>query len=399
MRKKLIIILIVFALLISPVSSVNWNTFQGGVTHDGYRDEASDFVTNLWTVNIGDAITSSPAIYKDYIYIVSSEGILKAIDMETGEEEWDIDLESATNSSPIVHENQLYIGCEDGLKAVNINNHEIIWDWDVSDATTATFYEDIIYFGSSDGHLYGLNKDGELKFNKKLDGELKTTPTIVNDTIYIGSTNTKLYSIDIDKSKNWEFTSGDEILSTPAYVNESVIFGSCDGNLYCVNVSDGSVLWKEDLNNKILSSPTVDDYDNNVYVGSDEGNLTCLDIRDGKIKWSYHTGSEIQTTPALKDDIITFGSNNGYLYVLNKFTGKEEFTYNPGTILFNSPITSSAVINGNSLFFGDESGTLYSLNIEKYEVPASMGLYYSLIVLIAMIIVAVFVIRFLKGRI
>ena len=399
MKKKLIIILIVFTLLISPVSSVNWNTFQGGVTHDGYRDESSDFVTNLWFANVGDTITSSPAIYKDYIYIVSSEGILKAIDMETGEEEWDIDLESSTNSSPLVHDNHLYIGCEDGLKAVNIKNHEIIWDWDVSEATTATFYKDIIYFGSSDGHLYGLNKDGELKFNKKLDGELKTAPTIVNDTIYIGSTNTKLYSINIDKSKNWEFTSGDEILSTPAYVNESIIFGSCDGNLYCINDSDGSVLWKEDLNNKVLSSPTVDEYDNNVYVGSDEGNLTCLDIRDGKIKWSYHTGSEVRTTPALKDDLIAFGSNNGYLYVLNKFTGKEEFTYNPGTLLFNSPITSSAVINGNSLFFGDESGTLYSLNIEKYEVPSSMGLYYSLIVLIAMIIVAVFIIHFLKGRI
>ena len=396
MRKKLIIILIVFALLISPVSSVNWNTFQGGVAHDGYREESSDFVTNLWFANVGDAITSSPAIYKDYIYIVSSEGILKAINMETGEEEWDIDLESATNSSPIVHENRLYIGCEDGLKAVNINNHEIIWDWDVSDVTTATFYEDIIYFGSSDGHLYGLNKDGELKFNKKLDGELKTAPTIVNDTIYIGSTNTKLYSIDIDKSKNWEFTSGDEILSTPTYVNESVIFGSSDGNLYCLNTNDGRLNWKVDLNNKVLSSPTVDEYDNNIYVGSDEGNMTCIDIRDGKIKWSYPTGSEVQTTASIKGDLVAFGSNNGYLYVLNKFTGREEFTYNPGTLLFNSPITSSPVINGNTLLFGDESGSLYSLNIEKYEVPASMGLYYSLIVLIVVIIVAVLVIRFIK---
>ena len=377
MRKKLIIILTVLALIISPVASANWNSFQGGVAHDGYRDEASDFVTNLWTLKVGDSITSSPAIYKDYIYIVSSDGILKAIDMETGEEEWDIDLESQTNSSPIVHDNRLYIGCEDGLKAVNINSHEIIWDWDVSDATTPAFYEDIIYFGSGDGHLYGLNEDGELKFNKKLDGELKTAPTIVNDTIYIGSSNTKLYSIDIDKSKNWEFTGGDEILSTPTYVNESVIFGSSDGNLYCLNISDGNV---------------------NVYVGSDEGNLTCLDIRDGKIKWSFPAGGEVQTTPAIKDDLIAFGSNNGYMYVLNKFTGAVEFTYNPGTILFNSPITSSAVINGNSLLFGDESGTLYSLNIEKYEVPTSMGLYYSLIILVAVIIVAVLALRFIKGR-
>ena len=386
-------------LLLSPIAAENWNTFHGDVEHTGFRSEDSDFVTNLWTFDVGDKIASSPAIYKDYIYIVSNEGILKAVDMETGEEEWDLDIEAHTNSSPIIHSNRLYIGCEDGLKAININTHKIIWEYDAGNVdSTPFYYEDVIYFGSDDGHLYGLNEDGKVKFNKKLDGELKSSPAIVNDTIYIGSTNAKLYSIDLDKSKNWDFTTGDEILSSPSYVNETVIFGSNDGNLYCLNASNGDVLWKVDLNNKVISSPTVDEYDNNVYVGSDEGNLTCLDIRDGFVKWSFQAGDKIKSTPALKDNLIAFGSDNGYFYVLNKFTGSPEFTYNPGTILFNSPIASSAVINGNSLFFGDDSGTLYSLNIDKYEVPSSMGLYLSLIVLIVVIIIAIVIIRFLKGR-
>ena len=29
-----------------------------------------------------------------------------------------------------------------------------------------------------------------------------------------------------------------------------------------------------DLNNKVKSSPCIDEYNNNVYIGSDEGNLT-----------------------------------------------------------------------------------------------------------------------------
>jgi len=399
MYKKLLIGLIVALLCLSPIAAENWNSFQGGADHTAYRDESSDFVTNLWTFNMESPIHSSPAIYKDHIYIVSADGILKAIDMETGEEEWDLDLESPTNSSPIVHKNKLYIGCEDGLKAVNINSHKVSWEYDCDNvASTPFYYEDVIYFGSDNGHLYGLNDDGKVEFNKKLSGELKTSPIVVDDTIYIASTDAKIYSIGTDKSKNWEFTAGDEILSSPGYVNETVIFGSSDGNVYCLNESDGDLVWKTDLNNKVISSPTIDEHDNSVYIGSDEGNFTCLDIRDGTIKWSFSAGDKVQSTAALKDKLVAFGSNNGNLYVLNKYTGLEEFKYNPGTVLFNSAITSSPVINGNSLFFGDAAGYLYSLNIEKYEVPGSVQMYYSLAVLIVLIIVVAVVVVKVRGR-
>lgn len=399
MYKKLLIGLIVALLCLSPIAAENWNSFQGGSDHTAYRDESSDFVTNLWTFNMESPIHSSPAIYNDHIYIVSADGILKAIDMETGEEEWDLDLESPTNSSPIVHKNKLYIGCEDGLKAVNINSHKVSWEYDCDNvASTPFYYEDVIYFGSDNGHLYGINDDGKVEFNKKLSGELKTSPIVVDDTIYIASTDAKIYSIGTDKSKNWEFTAGDEILSSPGYVNETVIFGSSDGNVYCLNESDGDLVWKTDLNNKVISSPTIDEHDNSVYIGSDEGNFTCLDIRDGTIKWSFSAGDKVQSTAALKDKLVAFGSNNGNLYVLNKYTGLEEFKYNPGTVLFNSAITSSPVINGNSLFFGDAAGYLYSLNIEKYEVPGSVQMYYSLAVLIVLIIVVAVVVVKVRGR-
>lgn len=399
MYKKLLIGLIVALLCLSPIAAENWNSFQGGIDHSGYRDEGSDFVTNLWTFNMESPVHSSPAIYKDYIYYVSNDGILKAIDMETGEEEWNLDLEAKTNSSPIIHSNRLYIGCEDGLKAVNINSHKVVWDYDCDNVASAPVYhDDIIYFGSDDGHLYGVNEDGKVKFDKKLGDELRTSPIVVDNTIYVGSTGGKMYSIDTDESKNWEFTTGDEILSSPAYVNKTIIFGSTDGSVYCLKKSDGDLEWKVDLNDKVISSPTVDGHDNNVFIGSDEGNMTCLDVRDGTVKWSHSTGDKVQSTAAIKDNLVAFGSNNGYLYVLNKYTGAEEFTYNPGTILFNSAITSSPVINGNSLFFGDDSGNVYSLNINKYEVPGSTQMFYSIAVLIIVIIVAIVVVRKVKGR-
>ena len=400
MYKKLLICFIICILCLSPIAAENWDSFAGGIDHTAFRDDSSDFVTNLWVFNFESSIHSSPAIYENYIYIVSADGILKAIDMETGKEEWDLDLDAKTNSSPIVNSNKLFIGCEDGLKAVNIDNHKVIWKYDCGNVeSTPFFYDDVVYFGSDDGHLYGLDKDdGKEVLNKKLDGELKSSPIVVNDSVYIGSTDSKFFSVGTDEENNWNFTSGDEILSSPCYVNDTVIFGSSDGNLYCLNVSDGALNWKVDLNNKIIASPTADEHDNSVYIGSDEGNLTCIDNRDGTVKWSHYAGDKIRSTPALKDNLLVFGCNNGYLYVLNKYTGQEVFNYNPGTILFNSAITSSPVINGNSLFFGDDAGYLYSLNIDKHEVPGSTQMYYSIAVLIIVIVLAIVVVRKIKGK-
>lgn len=400
MYKKLLVGLIICLLCLSPIAAENWNSFAGDVDHTAYRDESSDFVTNLWTFNVESPVISSPAIFKDNIYLVSGDGILKVINMEKGEEKWDFDLESQTNSSPTVNSNKLYVGCEEGLKAININTQEIAWEYDCANVESTPFvYKDVVYFGSDDGHVYGLNKtNGKVILNKKLDGELKSSPIVVDDSIYIGSTNGKLYSIGTDKEKNWDFTTGDEILSSPSYVNDTVLIGSSDGSIYCLNESDGNLVWKVDLNDKVISSPTVDEHDFNVYIGSDEGNMTCIDTRDGTVKWSHPAGDKVRSTAALKDNLVCFGSSNGNFYVLNKYTGLEEFTYNPGTVLFNSAITSSAVINGNSLFFADHSGQLYSLNVDKYEVPSSLQLFYSIAVLIIVIAVVIVAVKKIRGR-
>lgn len=399
MYKKLLIGFVICLLCLSPIVAEDWNSFAGGIDHSGYRDDSSDFVTNLWVYNMESPIHSSPAIYKDNLYVVSSEGLLSAINMETGEKQWDLDLKAKTNSSPIINSDMLYVGCEDGLKAINLSSHEIAWEYDCGSVESTPFFNDgKVYFGSDDGHLYALDKDkGNVSMDKKLDGELKSSPIVVNDSVYIGSTNSKLYCVATDNDDNWSFTTGDEVLSSPSFVNDTVIFASSDGNLYCLNSSDGNLNWKVDLNNKAVSSPTIDEYDNSVYIGSDEGNLSCIDVRDGKVKWSHPVGDKIQSTPAIKDNMVVFNSNNGYLYVLNKYTGQEEFVYNPGTVLFNSPITSSPVICGNSLFFGDDSGYVYSLNIDKHEVPGSNQMYYSIAALIIVIVLAIVIFRKVKG--
>ena len=48
--------------------------------------------------------------------------------------------------------------------------------------------------------------------------------------------------------------------------------------------------------------------------------------------------------------------------------------------------------------FGDDSGQVYSLNIEKNEGPTPIQFFYSLAILIVVVILAIFAVRKLKGR-
>ena len=47
MNKNIFILFIIAILCLSPVAAANWDSFAGGIDHNAYRDEGSDFVTNL----------------------------------------------------------------------------------------------------------------------------------------------------------------------------------------------------------------------------------------------------------------------------------------------------------------------------------------------------------------
>lgn len=401
MRDKLIISFIILMLCISPVASAEWNAFGGDIYHSNFQKDTSDFVTNIWTFNMESPIFSTPAINNDSeMFVASNNGVLKCIAIEDGDEKWSIDLKNEITSSPIVDNDNVYISTHEKIYAINKNTHKISWSKDISGIeSTPSVVDGKIYFGSNNGHVYGLNNEtGDETLKVELKGEIKSSPLVVNNTIYIGSTDNKIYALDLNGNEKWTYTTGDSVISSPAYGDEKIIVGSDDGYLYVLNQSNGQLVFKSDLCNKVQGSATIDEHDNNIFIGSNDGNISCLDLRDGTVKWSRHVGGEIKSTPALSEKNLAFASTNGFGYVLNKYTGAEILSYNPGTMLFNSPITASPVIYGHSLLFSSQDGYVYSLNLEKHETPASIFLYITIILIIIVLVIVAIVIKKVKKR-
>lgn len=211
---------------------------------------------------------------------------------------------------------------------------------------------DEIYFGASDGKVYGfkaIDGTGARTFDTGFggDGAIKTAPTITlqNPSVsssrrlmLFGTANGKFYAVNTanlsSSPANTGWTSnpvsvGGAVYSAPWFDTGSryVFFGSQDGKLYAVSIADGSMKpnFPVDIGSPIDSWPLVEN--GIVYFGADNGKFYAVDIATGEIVsgWPYDTGGAIKGGAALhliyntetwdvQETYIIVGSDSGKVY-------------------------------------------------------------------------------------
>lgn len=66
------------------------------------------------------------------------------------------------------------------------------------------------------------------------------------------------------------------------------------------------------------------------YVGTSGGEFHAVDLKDGRFKWSFSAGRGIFGEALATDDAVFFVCDNGYLFKLDRATGKELWRYDLG---------------------------------------------------------------------
>jgi outer membrane protein assembly factor BamB len=102
------------------------------------------------------------------------------------------------------------------------------------------------------------------------------------------------------------------------------------------------------------------------YETSSKGQVTAFDATTGHIVWSTFIGFHSQSTPAVYDNTLYIGDNDGTLHELNASTGQIDCVYTlpidapaetvPGRIQ-SSPVVGDVDGSGPVVFFGDEGQT------------------------------------------
>ena len=161
--KKLGVCFIILCVLMGSLSSLaaaEWPMFQNNPRHTGYVNQDSSFSTQTWTVKVDGAVSTTPVLCGDQIYLGTDKGTLYALDAQDGNETWKYETEGAITSSPTVSGDTVYVGSEDGyLYSNNANTGSNNWKFKSGDRIKSTPAIDStkIYVGSDDGYVYALN--------------------------------------------------------------------------------------------------------------------------------------------------------------------------------------------------------------------------------------------------
>jgi len=293
-----------------------------------------------------------------------------------------------------------------GLTPLAFERHDVVLDWTFATpgsiySSPAIGYDERIYFTSTDGWLYAVQR-GNLVWRYLIGPGAKSSPVITPDgTVYVGSPTGYLYALR-GKFPNelvvnptwgllkWRFQTGQPITSSPAVAADGTVYiGSRDGYFYAIR-SNGTVKWRFKTGTEIngvplgvpVESPASIAPDGTIYFGSFDGTLYALRA-DGTLKWRFKIETvntqtrSIYSAPAIAPDgSIYFGSMNNYVYALES-NGSLRWKFKTGPILTGSNaafVTASVAIGPDGVVYvGSGDGFFYALYMVPIPPPPIPG--------------------------
>lgn len=276
---------------------------------------------------------SSPVVSDGTVYVGSGSGVLYALETnlegQEGTVEWtfpsDGTGESAITSTPAIDNGTVYVGTNGGqVHAVDASDGTNEWTKDVGGPIYgAVSAEDgHVFVATRDGQVVGLDDDGTTLLDDDLDTALgSSSPTYHDETLYIAGD--AVYAIDVAASNG-----GDVVFE-----------------------------WKQDdYSGTAGSTPAVDG--ETVYVGGVDGVYALDDTENGDELWTYETEGAVAANPIVVEDAVVVPSLGGTVYVLDADTGELRAFKQ-----FDTPILSSPVVEGGSVYLGIDSETVVALEL------------------------------------
>jgi hypothetical protein len=212
-----------------------------------------------------DATEEDPAT----VYVVSLDHHLYAIQADTGDQLWRIDLGGAAPGGMTYDEarNWVYVGTFiSEVVAVDLDQHAIVDRFDTSDWVWGrpALRDDTLYVGDLSGNLYaiGINDDSfeELWRLGVADGAIRSTPVVTDSRVIVSSKDKHFYVVeespdgDFSKNEVWSEKVKDEALTELIYVPpkeedsaDVIVVGtsSSDQLLAAFNLNNREEVWTQ----------------------------------------------------------------------------------------------------------------------------------------------------------
>lgn len=322
---------------------------------------SSEFTPSIdWSASIGDGVGHyfsklTPELAYNKIFVASRDGVVKALDPETGRAIWESDLEqdviARLSGGLVAAYGQVYIGSENGeVIALNQETGEEAWRAEVNGEVLAApvAENNLIIVHTSRGMLIALDKEnGEQKWtistdvpNLTLRGD--SSPVAVSGGVFWGTANGRLAAAIVERGQLiWQQPVGTpkgateidrlvDVDASPIVLGGKLYTVGINGQLMSIDLRSGKPVWKRNYSSAI----DMGSDGRSLFVVTDKDHIAAVDARSGTELWSNdQLENRLLTAPSLINGYVVVGDSEGYLHWIDRNSGEfvaQQFVDNSG---------------------------------------------------------------------
>ncbi|MDK9736178.1 outer membrane protein assembly factor BamB [Vibrio sp. D404a] len=301
-----------------------------------------------WSASVGDGVGHyfsklTPEYAYDKVFVASRDGMLKALDPETGKEIWKTDLEkdviARISGGLTAGYGKVFLGSENGeMIAVDEETGEELWRVSVNGEVLAApaTENNMVLVHTSRGMMVALDQaTGEEKWTISTEVPSLTlrgdsAPVTVSGGVFWGTANGRLAAAIVDRGQLiWQQPVGTpkgateidrlvDVDSSPVVLGGTLYTVGVNGQLIAIDLRSGKPVWKRNYSSAIdLASDG-----SRLFVVTDNDHLAAVDARSGTEIWSTSLlENRLLTAPAIINGYVVVGDTEGYLHWLDRATG------------------------------------------------------------------------------
>jgi outer membrane protein assembly factor BamB len=343
-------------------------------------------IERIWSVDTGAGTNDSqprlrPFAEDGLIWVADHEGLITAVDAETGRVQREIDIERPISAGPTVSRGLIMVGTFDGeLVVIDRESGAIRWQAQLSSEILArpVLHDGVVVARCIDGRVFGMDQsDGERLWVHDRSVPLLTLrgngdPLARAGQIYIGYDDGQVTALDVaDGSVRWE-----QRVSAPEGRTELDRLSDIDGpmlvvgtELYVVTyhgrlaglaLESGRTLWVKD----VASSSGLSLRRTQLAVTDSEDNVWLVDRRNGATLWRDNQLLRRGVTrPVFLGGLVVVADFESYLHFFDADSGQMVARAGGSG---DEPVSAPLVFD-NTLYLLDEDGTLSAWRVDRAE--------------------------------
>ncbi len=291
---------------------------------------------------------------------------------------WQYDLGDTTSCTAAIVDGTVYVGCGSGrFVALELKNGQRKWqqqtDEPIESSPAVLHFADkavggLVVYGDEAGVVRACDvRNGDSRWTFKADDRVISSPTVsfAPPLVIFGSYDTFLYALNpTDGKLVWKYELGERIHGTASIVGEHVLVAACDAHLHVVNLADGKLVRKVLLES--VSGSAAAALGERAFVGTYGNFVTGVDWQAGRVLWRFedpNSSLPFMSSAAVTPASVFIGGRDKRMRALDPATGKLQWEFATKGRIDSSPV----IVTGQGgaaarAFFGSADGNLYALD-------------------------------------